>query len=61
VKKKSINARRKALLKNVEEHGIGEVVLALRNMYIQAYEGRGKLKNDLKWLTKEHGGNKDVL
>jgi hypothetical protein len=52
-KKKSIGTRHKALLKEVEEHGLGDVVLALRNMYIQAYTHRGVLKNDLKWLTEQ--------
>jgi hypothetical protein len=51
-KKKCISTRRKKLLQEVEEHGLGEVVLALRSMYIQAYTHRGVLKNDLKWLTE---------
>lgn len=53
-KKKSVTTRHNALRKDVEEHGLGEVILALRNKYVNAFVGRGKLKADIKWVKQEY-------
>jgi len=52
-KKKCITTRHNALRKEVEEHGLGNVIFALRTKMTTAYIGRGKLKADIKWVKEE--------
>jgi len=53
-KKKCVTTRHNALKKEVVEHGLGEVILSLRNKYMTAYTGRGKLKSDIRYLKECH-------
>jgi hypothetical protein len=53
-KNKSIKNRHAALIKEIEIHGIGEVIYTLRQMYVEDDHHRQVLNNDRKWLYAKH-------